>query len=296
MVSMKMANVKRKKNRRKGMWMVWGVILLVVLVVGITVGKGNRKPEEMTEEKSEKTENQETEPASEDTEQKDINIAQCDPGTVVEKDRLDFEHIDKYFTVENISEEVAEDMQGKSYRENPDVNLEDLRYLKVLHYNFDHDIQVGELVVNASVAEDCREIFLELFEQEYEIKSMYRVDRFYGEDGDGESADCNSINQDNTSGFNYRLINGTDRLSNHAFGCAIDINPMENPTMAVSRQDRKNGKYLHWEEYSNRTEQKPHMIQKGDVCYEIFIKHGFVWGGEWDGSPDYQHFEKEITK
>ncbi len=221
-----------------------------------------------------------------------VDWEQCEPGTVVEKNKLDLDHIDRYFTVEEISQEMAEDMQGKSYRDNPDIAIEDLRYLKVLHYNFDHEMQVGELVVNQEIAQDCREIFLELFQREYEIKSMRRIDEFYGEDGDGESADCNSINNDNTSGFNYRLVDGTNVLSSHALGYAIDINPTENPTMAGAGQGIPARKYLEWETYSNRRVQRPHMIQKGDVCYEIFTKHGFIWGGEWNGPLDFQHFEK----
>ncbi len=54
-------------------------------------------------------------------------------------------------------------MKGKSYIDNPDISYDDLSCLKVLHYNYEHEIQVGEMVVNTKVAEDCRQIFLELF-------------------------------------------------------------------------------------------------------------------------------------
>ena len=62
------------------------------------------------------------------------------------------------------------------------ISYDDLRYIKVLHYNFRHQIQVGELVVNQAIAEDCRQIFMELFQEEYEINSMYLIDRYYEKD------------------------------------------------------------------------------------------------------------------
>lgn len=226
-------------------------------------------------------------------EPKGVSQKDWEVGQVLKETEIDREKVKTYFTVEEISKEMAQEMTGKSYRENANIALSDLRYLRVLHYNFNHEIQVGELVVNQAIAKDCQEIFLELFQQEYEIRSMYRIDRYYKQEGAAD-ADCASINEDNTSGFNYRNVNGTKVLSQHAYGCAIDINPMENPTMAESRETAIQ-KYLYWNTYSNRTTKQEHMISRGDICYEIFIKHGFIWGGEWEGAPDYQHFEKGIT-
>ena len=72
------------------------------------------------------------------------------------------------------------------------------------HYNYDHRIQIGEMIVNAGIAEDVRNIFLELFDQDYEIAAMYLVEEYWT--GDGESTDKNSIENNNTSAFNYRTI------------------------------------------------------------------------------------------
>ena len=176
------------------------------------------------------------------------------------------------------------------------ISYDDLRYIKVLHYNFRHQIQVGELVVNQAIAEDCRQIFMELFQEEYEINSMYLIDRYYEKDQarNGEQVDISSINDDNTSAFHYRKIAGTEVLSNHAYGMAIDINPLENPYVKeADLQQTVASPYKDYNSYKDRTAQRAHMISKDDACYRIFKAHGFQWGGEWNGNKDYQHFEKD---
>ena len=110
--------------------------------------------------------------------------------------------------------------------------------------------------------------------------------------GDGDSSDSNSIDNNNTSAFCYREITGGGRLSNHAFGRAIDINPQQNPYVWNS------GGQLQWSHenatpYIDRTCGDPHVIVQNDICYNIFAKYGFGWGGLWSDPIDYQHFEKE---
>ena len=92
-------------------------------------------------------------------------------GTVYMAEELDIEHLRKYFQAFPIRTDgdVYSRINGKSYRDNPDIALEDLRYLKLLHYNFEHQFQVGELIVNQAIAEEVLEIFWELFQAEYEI-------------------------------------------------------------------------------------------------------------------------------
>ena len=91
---------------------------------------------------------------------------------------------------------------GKSYYENKNIGLQDLRYLKMLHYNFNHEIQVGEMIVNAAISRDVLSVFQELFAAEYEIQSMRLIDDYWT--GDGDSSDSNSIDNNNTSAFCYR--------------------------------------------------------------------------------------------
>lgn len=86
--------------------------------------------------------------------------------------------------------------------------------------------------MNADLAEDYTNIFRELFEVEYEIQSMYLIDNYWT--GDGDTSDTASIEVNNTSAFCYRAVTGGTKLSNHAFGRAIDINPQQNPYVSYS--------------------------------------------------------------
>lgn len=224
-----------------------------------------------------------------------VSLEQKEAGDVIERERIDWNALPQYFTAQKIDDTLRNEMVGKSYSENEAISLEELRYIKVLHYNYKHEIQVGELVVNKKISDDCLAIFRELFENGYEIHSMYLIDRYYvdGNVEDAkESADYNSVNNNNTSGFNYRDVAGTDVLSAHALGMAIDINPLENPSMCLDEDGNYSNKYLQLQDYSDRSILREHMISTDDLCYQIFVKHGFCWGGEWDGPADYQHFEK----
>ena len=181
-------------------------------------------------------------------------------------------------------------INGRSYYANDNIGLSDLRYLKMAHYNFEHQVQIGEMIVNAQISNDVLNIFKELFAAGYEIQSMRLIDDYWT--GDGDSSDSNSIDNNNTSAFCYREITGGGRLSNHAFGRAIDINPQQNPYVWNS------GGQLQWSHenatpYIDRTCGDPHVIVQNDICYNIFAKYGFGWGGLWSDPIDYQHFEKE---
>lgn len=210
-------------------------------------------------------------------------------GSLVSKTQLANVKPADCFKIYAIKDEVLKRINGQSYVENPDISLSQLRYLKVLHYNFSHKVQVGELIVNAALAEDYLEIFKELYENEYEIQSMYLIDDFWT--GEGQSSDHDSMQANNTSAFCYRTITGGGALSNHALGRAIDINPQQNPYVAYA-----NGTPTWYndnaDDYIDRKNKQDHMISHDDICYQIFTAHGFEWGGDWDDPKDYQHFEK----
>lgn len=212
-------------------------------------------------------------------------------GQVIDEKEIVFGELPKYFQSHEISDEVFARINGKSYVENNDIALSQLRYLTVLHYNFNHEIQSGELIVNAELADDFTNIFMELFGIGYEINSMRLIDDFWM--GDGIASDTESIKHNNTSAFCYRKVFGGNDLSNHAKGCAIDINPMENPYVTY-----KNGVPdwypEHSKEYIDRELGKPHVITNEDICYEIFTDYGFTWGGDWETPKDYQHFERAM--
>ena len=216
----------------------------------------------------------------------DVNLETVEAGTILSAEEV-IANKDNYFSAFDIIEgdTVYNRIIGKSYQENENVGLADLKYLKMVHYNFDHQIQMGEMIVNVAIYEDVLNVFKELFDMEYEVQSMHLVDNYWT--GDGDSTDSASIDVNNTSSFNYRPITGGSKLSNHAYGRAIDINPQQNPYVI-------NGNYSHENAapYIDRSCGDPHVIVVGDVCYNLFRKYGFSWGGEWENPKDYQHFEK----
>lgn len=241
------------------------------------------------EEKKVKEETKEAE--RDDTPEYLESIEDMEPGTVLDAGEIDLTQGEKYFTVSKISDDILQYINGKSYVENDNIGLGDLRYLKLLHYNYDHRIQVGEMIVNEKIAEDVKEVFQELFSEEYEIESMYLIDKFWT--GDSVDSDTNSIEHNNTSAFNYRVVPNTERLSNHAAGLAIDINPLQNPYVKYNSDGSFAKYYKDMELYTDRKQKGKHMITHEDICYKVFKGHGFTWGGDWNSSKDYQHFEKK---
>ena len=238
------------------------------------------------------SENPIRESMAENTVAEEVNAEQVKSypaGTVVSRQQIDGVW-ETYFQIYEIKQgdEVYQRINGKSYRDNPHITLEELRYIKVLHYNFNHQIQVGEIIVNRSIANEIQSIFKQLFQAEYEIESMYLVDNYWT--GDSNSTDIASMSANNTSAFHYREITSGGSLSNHAYGMAIDINPKINPYIHTANGSTiclpANGSI-----YSEREQNNPHFIKEGDTCYSIFISHGFTWGGSWTNPIDYQHFE-----
>lgn len=184
------------------------------------------------------------------------------------------------FDVKPIPDSVWENMQGKTYKLNDSIGREDLAYLTVMYYNFEHKAVSGEIITAKSLAEDVLGIFRELFENEYEIEKIKLCDCYGGND-DLCMADNNS------SAFNYRTIDSTDKISMHGLGRAIDINPLYNPYIVGDKVMPPNGM-----QYCNRNPAFPHKIDHDDICYKIFKRHGWLWGGDWKNTKDYQHFYK----
>lgn len=169
------------------------------------------------------------------------------------------------------------------------ISYEDLRYLSVLYYDFNGEVQCGELVCNQGIAQDLLEIFYELYLNEYQIEKIRLIDEYGGDD-------TASMTDNNTSCFNYRVVDGTDHLSKHALGCAIDINPFYNPYV-VFHKDGSDETYISPEGseiYADRSRDFSYKIDENDLCYKLFKEHGFTWGGDWNSCKDYQHFQKII--
>ena len=185
-----------------------------------------------------------------------------------------------FFKSQPVPEEVQMRMNGCSMPANATIGFDQLRYLILPYYDFDGNIQTGEMVCNKAIAHDLLCIFRALFSKGYPICSICLVDD-YGAD------DETSMRANNTSCFNYRTIAGSTTLSNHAFGMAVDVNPLQNPYVK--------GKWIQpstAEEYVDRSKDFPHKIDENDFCKEVFVSFGFTWGGDWRSVKDYQHFEK----
>ncbi|ABX40435.1 M15 family metallopeptidase [Lachnoclostridium phytofermentans] len=188
------------------------------------------------------------------------------------------------FYAEEISPSLFERMENKSFSEGCTISIDTLSYVRVLHFGFDGEIHIGELIVNKLIKEDVIDIFKELFDERYPIEQMVLIDEFDADDNESMAAN-------NTSSFNYRMVEGTTTLSKHAYGLAIDINPKYNPYVRTINGETiivpENGA-----EYEDRTLENEYYIMKDDVCQKAFAKRGFTWGGDWQTSKDYQHFQK----
>lgn len=193
------------------------------------------------------------------------------------------------FYYEPLSDELKDHITGISYPAEgaAEIDYADLNYLHVMHYNFEGEAVEGEIICNAAIAQDLAEIFYELYIAEYQIEKIALIDNY---DGD----DTASMEDNNTSCFNYRTVDGTDKLSKHALGLAIDINPFYNPYVRYTKDGGQLVSPEGSESYADRTSSFPYKIDTDDLCYRLFIEHGFTWGGNWNSSKDYQHFQKVI--
>lgn len=194
------------------------------------------------------------------------------------------------FYYEPLTETVKQRITGISYPEsNCTVPYEDLRYVGLLYHDFNGEEQTGELICNKDIAQDMIEIFYELYLNDYQIEKIRLIDEYNGDD-------TASMADNNTSCFNYRVVDGTTNLSKHAYGLAIDINPFYNPYVVFNKGGTGNT-YISpagSEIYADRSQDFAYKIDENDLCYRLFIEHGFTWGGNWNSSKDYQHFQKVL--
>lgn len=205
-------------------------------------------------------------------------------GTVVSAEEVRAFGIDNCFKVESVSDDIFARMKGKSYPDGCNVNRSDLRYIKALHVDKDGRILLGEMVCNKAIANDVKNILRQLYDAEYPIERMVLIDNY-------DANDEKSMSDNNSSSFCYRAVNGTNVLSKHSLGLAVDINTRYNPCVShrngVRRVEPANG-----EPYTDRSKKFPYKIVEGDLCHRLFTAKGFKWGGSWRTVKDYQHFEK----
>jgi hypothetical protein len=201
------------------------------------------------------------------------------------------------FYYEPLSDNLRRYITGVSYPDTSDISeyqadtiaisLDELSYVHIWHYNFDGEPAEGELICNNAIAQDMVEIFYELYRNEYNIEKVLLIDQYNGDD-------TASMEDNNTSCFNYRMVDGTTSLSKHAYGLAIDINPFYNPYVTYEKDGTERVSPAEAYAYADRKMSFPYKIDENDLCYKLFKEHGFTWGGDWNSVKDYQHFQKAI--
>lgn len=203
------------------------------------------------------------------------------------------------FYYEPLSDNLRRYMTGVSYPletavpepedQNPAAlaDFEKLRYVHIWHFDFSGAPREGELVCNEYIAQDLVEIFYELYRNEYQLEKVLLVDEY---DGDAEAA-----REDNNSFcFYFTLPETGSALSKHASGLALDINPRYNPRITYKDDGSQTVTPASGADYSDRTGSFPYKIDEDDLCCKLFIRHGFIWGGNRNSGKDYQHFQKNM--
>lgn len=212
-------------------------------------------------------------------------IETVQPGAVVNTESLNQNGIDAYFTSSEITDRIFDHIKGKSFGPGCTTPRASLRYITVLHVDIDGNTRLGEMICHKSISDDLLDIFRNLYNAGYPIERMVLIDEYNADDEASMAAN-------NSSSFNFRRISGSKKLSKHSRGMAVDINPLYNPYVRTRSDGKKSIAPKSGKPYADRSSTFPYKIQKGDLCYNEFIRHGFRWGGDWRKSKDYQHFEK----
>jgi hypothetical protein len=181
--------------------------------------------------------------------------------------------------VRPVSTAMRKTMTPTSWRPGCPVTLDDLRVVSLAYIGFDGKAHRGTLIVNRDATAAIVGAFRRLYAARFPIRRMVPVDAYGG-------SDFGSIEADNTSSFNCRPATGSSHWSNHAYGRAIDVDPIENPYISGgSTSHHASVPYL------NRSRVRPGMAVAGGTLVRAFAAEGWGWGGSWSGSTqDTQHF------
>lgn len=170
---------------------------------------------------------------------------------------------------------------ASTYREGCPVPLEDLRYLQLSYWNFDGEVRRGELVIAAEHASSVVAVFRELYRVRFPLARLELVSAYGGDDE-------RSMAANNSSGFNCRPVAGTNRWSQHSFGAAIDLNPVQNPYVTETGVSPATGRP--YADPRARRAAVQGLITPDSAPVRAFRKVGWEWGGDWVGPKDFQHF------
>jgi len=163
--------------------------------------------------------------------------------------------------------------------EAPDSVIKNLILLDVQYYSFDNKLHQGQIVIHKNLESDVEFIFNLIKEKKFPINKVIPIVKY-------NWSDNASMEDNNTSAFNYRTVAGTTRVSKHSYGIAIDFNPFQNPAVYNDGSISPKGST-----YDKKA--------KGTITSTTFItaelkKRGWTWGGDWNSLKDYQHFEKNL--
>jgi hypothetical protein len=177
---------------------------------------------------------------------------------------------------------VTAQQLGRSWHPGCPVGPSSLRRLRVSFVGFDGLAHTGELVVAAVVTREVTTLFRRLYADRFPIRRMRPVSAYGGSDDRSAAAD-------NTSAFNcrYAVATGPKRWSAHAYGEAIDVNDVENPYVLGTKVIPPAGA-----RFLDRSRARPGMAVRGGALVRAFESVGWLWGGRWAGSPDWQHFSR----
>jgi len=159
----------------------------------------------------------------------------------------------------------------------PKEVLDSIVLLDLEYYSFDNKVHKGQILVNKAVEEDVKFIFNLMLKNKMQINKMIPIVKYNWDDD-------KSMEDNNTSAFNYRFVANTTRLSNHALGRALDINPQLNPVYySDGKMSPSNGK---------RDTTKAYTFTAEHFVVKELKKRGWRWGGDWTSLKDYHHFDK----
>ncbi len=169
-------------------------------------------------------------------------------------------------------------MRGVTWRPGCPVSPGQLRRVSVTYWGFDGTSHQGVLVVHEQAVTVMKGAFADLYAQRFPIRRMVPIEAYGGDD-------YSSIEADNTSAFNCRPATGLKRWSRHAYGMAIDVNPLENPYVLGGRTSHPRSRA-----YLDRRRDRPGMLTEGSAAVRAFTTSGWSWGGRWTDPKDFQHF------
>ncbi|MFV0459526.1 MAG: M15 family metallopeptidase [Actinomycetales bacterium] len=183
-------------------------------------------------------------------------------------------------TVRTLTSAERASMTGVTWRTGCPVGLSELRAVSLTYWDFAGQPRDGTLVVHADVAADVVPAFRAMYDSHYPIRRMIPIEAYGGSDDASMAAD-------NTSAFNCRTVAGTTSWSRHAYGRAIDINPVENPYVSGGSVSPSAGAA-----YVNRSNPHPAVLRASSVAVREFEARGWTWGGRWTSPIDYQHVQR----